>query len=399
MKRGDSRVVISCHIVLVLTLVLFVPVSTQAQTQLTSLALTPPSFTAQVLGEKFSVNVTITDADNIAGWKAQVSWDPTVLSFSEASEGTFLIDDQGNLFEWRIPKSGGQLVNGSVEIQDNRLSSTGVSGGGVLATLTFTIHSQCIGSSIILSDTLLQDPASNSLAHDVQDSEVTLILVGSLVANAGRDIIVNEDVPVVLNASRTYPQDENLTYTWAFFDRNTVSLNGMIATYVFDIPGTYSVNLIVGDSEGNVSRDSIEITVRDITSPTAVIDFEGSLQNQAIAVGQQITFSGSRSFDQENGTIVGYYWDVGSLDINDTYQLYTPTVVGEYNQPGTYNVSLTVTEDGGNNNTAVFTIRVRRGSDPLSQMDVAILAAVTLLVMTLPTDWLLRRRKTPGPPA
>jgi len=366
--------------------------SVSAQTQIAVLAIAPSNYTAHILGEKFSVNITVANINNLAGWKAQVSWDPSVLSFDGASEGAFLIDDQGNLFVWNIPKSGGKLVNDSVEIQDNRLSSTGVSGNGVLATLVFAINSPCVGSPITLNNTLLEDPNSNNLAHQVQNSEVTFTPAGSLVANAGGDQLVNEDTPVALNASRTYPQNDSLTFTWTFFDQKTIVLDGIVVTYVFDTPGIYPVILTVRDTEGNVSRDSVDITVRDTTLPKAIIELEGVSPNQSITVGQQLTFSGVASFDPENGTITSYYWDIGSFDINDTYKQYTSVVTGEYHQAGTYNISLTVTEDGGNNGTATFTITIRRASDPLDQTDFAILAGVTVLVLVCSPTWLLRRR-------
>lgn len=390
-KRNSKKLLTFCCIASILA-VAFIGIAS-SQTQEAIMALAPSSYTAHLLGETFSINVTAVNVQNLSGWKAYVTWDQNALGFVSASEGAFLKDDQGNLFDSSSPKYGGNSLNDTVEVQDTRLSDTGVSGSGVLATLIFTINSPSVDSAITLHDTMYRDPSSNEIVHQVQNATVTLTPVGSLVANAGGDQTVNEDTVAILNASRTYPHEQNLTYTWTFLDGKPISLEGMVVTHVFDIPGIYPVNLTVIDLEGRTSSDSISITVRDTTLPVAIIALEGVLPNQTITVGQQVKFSGTGSYDPENGTIISYYWDVGSADVNDTFQLYTWAVTCEYHQAGTYNVSLTVTEDGGNNNTATFTITIRRASDPLDQTNVAILVAITAIVLVCSPTWLLRRRK------
>jgi len=391
-KEKKSRKLLTSFCISLILAVAFIGI-VSAQTQEAIMALTPSSYTANVLGEEFAINLTAVNVQNLSAWKAYVTWDQNILGFVSASEGAFLKDDQGNLFSSSMSKHDGTMLNDTVEIQDSRLSNTGVSGSGVLATLIFTINSPSVDSPITLHDTVYTDPSSNEIAHQVQNAMVTFTPVGTLVANAGGDQTVNEDTLITLNASRTYPQEENLTYTWTFTDGKTISLDGMIVTYVFDIPGIYSINLTVKDLQGRTSSDSISITVRDTTLPVAIITLEGVLSNQTTKVGQQLTFSGAGSYDPENGTIVSYYWDVGSADVNDTFQLYTSGVTCEYHQPGTYNVRLTVTEDGGNNNTAMFTVTIRRANDPIDQTNLAILVAITVLVLVCSPMWLLRRRK------
>ena len=390
-KNRRMRLLAPCFIASII-LVAFIGVAA-AQTQETTMALAPSSYTAHTIGEEFSINITAVNVQNLNAWWANIIWDQNVLTFVDAYEGPFLIDNQGNTFHSSLPKYGSNRLNDTVEVQEGRNSNTGVSGSGILATLIFTINSQSVDSPITLNDTLFRDPSSNSIVHQVQNSKVTLTLSGSIVANAGGDQIVNEDTAVVLNASRTYPQDENLTYEWSLMDRKPVFLNGMVVIHIFDLPGVYPINLTVTDSEGNMSRDSILITVKDTTLPTAIITLERVLSNQTITVGEQVTFSSAGSFDPENGTIVSYHWDTGTGTVTDPGQLQEPAVLCEFNQTGTFNVSLTVTEDGGNNGTATFTITIRRASDPLDQTNTAILAAITVMVLVCSPDWLLHRRK------
>lgn len=56
-------------------------------------------------------------------------------------------------------------------------------------------------------------------------------------------------------------------------------------------------------------------------------------------------------------------------------------------------VARAATKNEGNNNTATFTITIRRADDPLDQTNVAILAAITAIVIVCSLTWLPRRRK------
>jgi PKD repeat protein len=394
MKRKNGRLLVAYCIIFILTMM--ISNVAVAQTQQAVMALSPSSYTAQNLGEEFSINITAIDVQNLYSWKANVSWDPVVLNlFGKPSEGPFLQSAGTTLFDSNLPLPEGSLLNGTAEIEDTLVtfSNTGVSGSGVLATLTFTINKRSVKSPIALDDTHFQDPSSTEIDHQVQNASVTLNTGAGPVANAGGDQIVNEDTQVILNASETYTEGQNLTFTWAFTDGKQVNLNGMIATHVFDMPGVYPVNLTVTDAEGRTSSDSIKITVRDVTPPVAKITLENILPNQTIEAGQQIVFSGSSSYDPKNGTIISYSWDLVGASVQDPAELIAPTVTCEYPQAGTYVVNLTVTEDGGNINMTTFAITIRRASNPLGSTIVAILVAVTAIVLVGSPAWLVRRRK------
>ena len=387
MKTSISRRVLIAYCVISLSLIpLFTIAPVKAQS--TVIGLTPFSYTAQSIGEEFSMNITITNVQDLYAWNVKITWEPGVLSLvSGPSEGPFLANVGDTEFFSSSPK------NGSIdEISCTLLSNIGASGNGTLATLVFRINEETLLSPITLSnDVLLASSTGAShpkIDHQVQGATVTLGT--GIRADAGGDQTVDEDNPVTLNASKTLPPGQNLTFTWAFTVRGKkVELTGMVVTYTFTHPGVYPVNLTVRDSEGRMSTDSIKVTVRDITLPVAVITIENLSLTQKIKVGQSILFSGTRSYDPKNGTIISYAWNYG-----DGWTDSGPSVLHVYANVGTYNVSLTVTEDGGNNNTAVITITVVKDNNPLSLFsDIGgILVAITAVTLIALPFWVDRAR-------
>jgi chitodextrinase len=386
--RGTGRRLLIAYCVISLFLfALFTIASVKAQG--TTIALTPPSYTAQEIGEEFSINITIANVHDLWCWKAGIKWDPDVLSpIGGPSEGPFLKSVGATQFLSTPPK------NGSIEaISCTLLSDIGASGNGTLATLVFRINNETFLSPITLDDEVLLAPSSGgthpSIDHQVENATVTLGAQG-IRAIAGANQTVNQGTRVTLNASRTLSQGQNLTFTWAFIDRKPVTLEGMIVTYTFNSPRVYHVNLTVSDLEGRSSTDSITITVKDITPPIAIIILQGVSPNQMIEVGQSILFNGSRSYDPENGTIINYAWNLGD---GTTY--FGSSLSHAYANPGTYNVSLTVTEDGGNTNTATVIITMVKANYPLSLFSDSgvILLAVTAMVLIALPFWIRRTQQ------
>jgi hypothetical protein len=133
------------------------------------------------------------------------------------------------------------------------------------------------------------------------------------------------------------------------------------------------VVLAVQDGRGGTARQYIYIRVAANLPPVANID------GPAVAAGgKDAAFSALRSLDSD-GRIVKYAWDFGdgatAEGINVTH-IYPK-------KGGRYNVTLTVTDDGGANATATLEIAVKPAPAPAQKgfipgFDAVILAAAVI---------------------
>lgn len=107
---------------------------------------------------------------------------------------------------------------------------------------------------------------------------------------------------------------------------------------------------------GGGDADVMSITVTNLTRnspPSASFGYSPS----APATGQTVSFDGTGSTDAD-GSIVSYEWNFG-----DGTTATGPTPSHAYASPGTYSVSLTVTDDGGATDTVTRSVTV---NDPPS---------------------------------
>ncbi len=139
------------------------------------------------------------------------------------------------------------------------------------------------------------------------------------------------------------------TYSWEFMDQGATS---SIAdpVYIFTTPGQYSVLLSVTDTNGQINTDTVLITVtaEEEDLPPVVVAEATPVSGTAPLTVQ---FSGSNSYDDSE--ITAYLWDfqdgTTSVEINPVHI---------YGTEGTYNVTLTVTDDTGNASVATISITV-----------------------------------------
>jgi PKD repeat protein len=389
----NKKLLTACCILSVVAVALFSFVPVKAQT--TVIGLNPSNYVAHSVGENFTINIVVTDVQNLWSWCVGISWDPNTLSLiGNPREGPFLRAKGQTLF---LPLPA---INGTIkELSSTLLSLASASGSGVLATLDFNITKETVESPITLFNTTLLAPLPStggtnpSIDHQVENATVTLVLGKAPVANAGQDQTVNQGIQVVLNGSKTSSSDPNGNYTWSFKDGTQRTLQGMIINYTFNTPGIYTVMLTVQDSYGN-STDRTTITVRDTTPPVPKISVQGYSSGQAIPAQQLITFDGSESTDLYS-TIQYYAWEMGDG---------SPTINGDpivhaYSNPGTYTVTLIVVDAAGNNATATMTIGVTLADTTTSAASLnlptyllGILLVITALAIGGSVFWLRKPR-------
>ena len=140
------------------------------------------------------------------------------------------------------------------------------------------------------------------------------------------------------------------TYHWNFGDGTSAAVQNPSHTYTS--PGAYTVTLTVTDDLGVSSSASTTITVDAVPTVT----FTASAN--PVTAGSTVAFNAGGSSDAY-GTITSYSWNFG-----DGTTATGVTASHAYASPGTYSVSLTVTNDAGQSATQTGTITVNSPASP-----------------------------------
>jgi PKD repeat protein len=162
---------------------------------------------------------------------------------------------------------------------------------------------------------------------------------------------VGEDV--TLDASNSADSDGSIAnYEWDFDGDGTTDATGETTTTSFASAGDYDVTLTVTDGDGATDTATQTISVADAPvanqPPTASFTVSPSSPD----VDEDVTLDASASQDSD-GSIASYEWAV------DGSALATgETTTTSFDSAGDYDVTLTVTDDGGETDTATQTVSV-----------------------------------------
>ncbi len=265
-----------------------------------------PSFiddspTAGTTGDPYTFDINTTD--NIEVSSANISWSHGALSGNLA-----LIDDGDGTW------SGTIILDHSLTSLDYRVQVNDTSGNHILGA----------EQSVTVTDN--DDPT----------------------ADAGPDRTVDEDISVTFNGSGSWDNTGIVNYTWTI---EGAEYYGMTVVYTFDQPGYYTVELNVTDASGNHDTDVCNVTAEDVTPPTA-----DAGPDQTVDEDTSATFNGSSSMD--NVGIVNYTWT-----IEGTYH-YGEVVQYTFAEPGSYVITLNVTDAAGNHDTDVCNVTVEDVTAP-----------------------------------
>ena len=200
-------------------------------------------------------------------------------------------------------------------------------------------------------------PINDELGLPAAAGTNTAILVGSVNPIIGKGVkadftpsVTTGNAPLTVNFNGTTSTAAKpiASYAWDFGNGQTGT--GSTAFTTYSTPGTYDAKLTITDTDGDVDSKTVQITVNapPNSPPTAAIGTSGTSGNAPFTVN----FSGSGSSDTD-GTIVSYAWNFGNGQTATTADASTT-----YNSAGTYNATLTVTDDKGATNTATQVITV-----------------------------------------
>ena len=169
------------------------------------------------------------------------------------------------------------------------------------------------------------------------------------------------DAPVFVEFIGSNSQDDKqvTAYAWSFGDGQTATEAN--PSHRYDIPGDYIVSLTVFDAEGLSDDVQVQVRVNHVNAaPIAIASSSVTRGTSPLSVN----FDGTASSDDANS--LSYSWKLDDAVIsNEGVFDYV------FNQPGSYNIELTVTDDKGLSDSDTVEIVVEV-ADPDPETDFAL---------------------------
>jgi len=170
-----------------------------------------------------------------------------------------------------------------------------------------------------------------------------------------------------------------VSWNWDFGDGNTLTVQN--PTYQYSDKGSYTVTLMVTDNNDAQNSITKTLTIYNI-SPTASFTFSPTEP----MVNEDVQFT-DESTDPED-KLMSYLWDFGDGNTSTT-----ESPVHKYQSEGTFNVTLTVTDDEGVIGSITKTINVKE--IPLYQQQLFLITTVVVIIAAVAISAVaLRKRKT-----
>ncbi len=185
---------------------------------------------------------------------------------------------------------------------------------------------------------------------DTDTMVVTVLDETAPVADAGDDVQVDQHLAVIFDGSQSTDNLGIVRWTWTFSHLGAeIRLEGMTSAFIFTEAGVYTVTLEVADPTGLTDTDTMTVTVLDVDAPVAKAG-----QNLTIFEGNKATFDGSGS--EDNVGVVSWTWRFVVDGSQETLEGETATF--RFEEPGDYDVTLTVADAHGNSDSATMVVTV-----------------------------------------
>lgn len=274
------------------------------------------------LAGSYTVVVTVTDAQGATATKSAtvtISNAAPVASFTQETTGTSVALDAAS----------------STDPDGGPLDYAWTFGDGASAVGASTSHRYDRAGSFTITLTVTDADG----ATDVE----TVTVEATNAAPTAKITQTSDNLEVAFDGAGSLDADGSIaSYEWDFGDGQTAA--GKTATHGYAAAGSYTVTLTVTDNDGAVGSATAEVTVTAANQlPTAAF----TATTPADLVGR---FDAGGSADPD-GSIVSWQWTFG-----DGQRGASADVTHTYAATGTYQVSLTVTDDRGGSSTTTKTV-------------------------------------------
>ena len=186
---------------------------------------------------------------------------------------------------------------------------------------------------------------NNGGAHS-DTLSVTVNNVAPTITSLSAPTQLSEGEAATFSATATDPGHDALTFVWTFGD-GTEAVTGQNIDHTFADNGMYPVTLTVTDAEGGTVSQTLMVDVANV-APTV-----DAGPDQIIYTGETLAFGSSFTDPGVNDTHT-IVWDFG--DGTTTSGTLDPSY--SYDTPGTYTITLTITDQDGAATTDAFTVTV-----------------------------------------
>lgn len=196
------------------------------------------------------------------------------------------------------------------------------------------------------------------------------------------------------------PSDlKNITIKW-LIEGNKERITGENVTLHIEESGTWKITMIVSDGD---LETFIEDTIRVINpTPTSILEIGN--EKGSYKIGEYIIFDASKSIDNPSDMdSLEYFWDM-----DDGNTMNGQIVNYSFDSPGTYHVTLTVTDDDGDYHMSSVDIEVIENVGPSEDEDdppweitaILIIVVIALLMVAILVATLVSRtrKKQEDPP-
>lgn len=193
-------------------------------------------------------------------------------------------------------------------------------------------------------------------------ANITSLPVYPPLADAGPNITAEVNTEVTLSgsgASRN-PGGTITRYEWDFDGDGTYDSSSNTtgkAKHAYTAVRAYMPRLRVTDDKGLTAEDTTNVT---ITTKPNIPPIANAGDDQSVFAGQSVALSGTGS--DQDGQVVRYQWDFDGDGVWDYDSPSSGTAGCTYENPGTYEAKLRVTDDRGASaeDTAVITVSLKK---------------------------------------